>query len=117
MLLLSPRDDERWDCGGLYRQGFKGANRLSKGGDYTVQSLFSLIGHHMEYRMRKVISSNGMNDNYKNETTQDIDSQLVFAPQYGIMGTPPKFDPPTQTKRRAIARTERESNTQLYAAA
>ena len=43
-------------------------------------------------------SHQGMSVNYNNEVTQAIDCQLVFAPQYGIMGTPPKFDPPPQTR-------------------
>lgn len=40
----------------------------------------------------------GMSINYNNNDTQAIDEQLIMAPQYGIMGTPPKFDPPPQSR-------------------
>jgi hypothetical protein len=39
----------------------------------------------------------GNNNNYTdNDDTRAIDAQLVVAPQYGIVGRPPKFDPPNQ---------------------
>jgi hypothetical protein len=41
----------------------------------------------------------GPHINYNNTVTQDIDAQKIIAPQYGIVGTPPKFDPPPQKPR------------------
>lgn len=35
---------------------------------------------------------------YDNEVTKAIDTQTIIAPQYGIVGMPPKFDPPPQSR-------------------
>ena len=48
--------------------------------------------------MRNTIRTEGMSVNYNNNVTEAIDAQLVIAPQFGIMGTPPKFDPPPQNR-------------------
>ena len=50
---------------------------------------------------------------YDNNVTKAIDEQLIVAPQYGIMGTPPKFDPPPQAsgkrKNNRFLRRDRSS--------
>lgn len=46
--------------------------------------------------------------NYDNDVTKAIDAQPVFAPQYGIVGTPPKFDPPTPKRRKYSDKRSKE---------
>jgi len=48
----------------------------------------------------RVTRNEGMKNHYNNSVTKAIDAQLIIAPQYGIMGTPPKFDPPPQSRGR-----------------
>lgn len=52
--------------------------------------------------MRKSTRNEGTHINYNNSVTQAIDAQPINAPQYGIIGKPPKFDPtpPKNTRRR-----------------
>lgn len=52
--------------------------------------------------MRNNIRNEAMSANYNNNVTEAIDAQAICAPQYGVMGTPPKFDPPPQGKIRRL---------------
>lgn len=47
----------------------------------------------------RISRNEGIAINYNN-IIQAIDEQPIIAPQYGIMGTPPKFDPPPQSRGR-----------------
>lgn len=47
-------------------------------------------------------------NNYDNDVTKAIDAQPVFAPQYGIVGTPPKFDPPIPKRRKYSDKRSKE---------
>lgn len=61
----------------------------------------------------------GTTISYCNEVTRAIDAQPIIAPQYGVMGNPPKYDPPPQgpksrkSKKRGYLRSRKPSASQL----